>query len=390
MKRYTTLLSIAIFWLLHTPLQGQLITSASFFACVGEPQLFYVDKSYIDSNYFIVNVDSVYWYMDDPLNRDHILVMDTMSRDSQYFTFNGTYGVQLPDNPWPEVRIVVYITRLTGEVDSLIQGGALGGTIECEIRYAGFRTDRQSICAGDCVNFRDTSDRYPSWHRWYFPGGTPSYSDQRHPGPICYDQPGNYPVKLVVGNSINSDSTETLNYIRVSEQIPPPMERAFELEAYSGDTLELLACGDGAFFQWQPTTGLSCTDCPNPKVAFTQNIQYQLTYWNDTACVETCSYAIKQLYRPETIYTPNVFSPNNDDNNDLWQPFGLDVVFQRLEVFDRWGNLLVLDSTTNPSWDGMAPNGRPADIGVYIFQLIYVDLFSGQNRLATGTITLVR
>lgn len=52
------------------------------------------------------------------------------------------------------------------------------------------------------------------------------------------------------------------------------------------------------------------------------------------------------------IYLPNVFSPNNDGINDLLFPQGEDFEGIRLQIFNRWGDLL-FETDQNPfNWDG--------------------------------------
>ncbi|MDF7822245.1 gliding motility-associated C-terminal domain-containing protein [Runella sp. MFBS21] len=71
-----------------------------------------------------------------------------------------------------------------------------------------------------------------------------------------------------------------------------------------------------------------------------------------------------------TYRLPNVFTPNNDGKNDLFQPltcplFVESVVFV---VYNRWGQKLF--ETTNPSlnWDGKTSDGQEVPAGTYFYQ----------------------
>ena len=59
-----------------------------------------------------------------------------------------------------------------------------------------------------------------------------------------------------------------------------------DLSICAGDSVSLLATGNGNQYSWTPTTGLSCTDCPNPKAAPTTTTTYIVTSTNTT---ENCS-----------------------------------------------------------------------------------------------------
>ena len=95
------------------------------------------------------------------------------------------------------------------------------------------------------------------------------------------------------------------------------------------------------------------------------------------------------------IYYPNVFSPNNDGNNDLFILYnnGFPEMADDLKIFDRSGELIYKSSTiefneTKVGWDGTF-NGQQCQPGVYVFILQYT-LMNGRKQTISGSITLVR
>ncbi len=72
--------------------------------------------------------------------------------------------------------------------------------------------------AGSTVNFTDLSTQMPTSWNWYFPGGTPSTSNQQNPS-VVYSTPGTYEVSLTVANAEGSDSETKTAYINVSQSI---------------------------------------------------------------------------------------------------------------------------------------------------------------------------
>ena len=96
----------------------------------------------------------------------------------------------------------------------------------------------------------------------------------------------------------------------------------------------------------------------------------------------------------DDIFIPNVFSPNNDNVNDVFTvSYGADLNVTGMEgsIFDRWGNL-VYQSSTNPfSWDGRFA-GDEMQPGVFVYMLKIVFLADGVERqmALTGDITLLR
>jgi len=53
----------------------------------------------------------------------------------------------------------------------------------------------------------------------------------------------------------------------------------------SGDSVQLQATG-GTNYNWFPTTGLSCSTCPNPKASPASNTVYSVTISNSTGCAD--------------------------------------------------------------------------------------------------------
>lgn len=92
------------------------------------------------------------------------------------------------------------------------------------------------------------------------------------------------------------------------------------------------------------------------------------------------------------LYVPNVFTPNDDGQNDLWQAF-LPCSWQRfrLEVYDRWGSLIFSANEPEQNWDGHT-RGKEAMPGVYVWHLEWdADLFGQiQTWRAKGDVTLLR
>jgi PKD repeat protein len=60
-------------------------------------------------------------------------------------------------------------------------------------------------CMNAPVSFNNESEDGDSY-KWYFEGGTPATSDSFDPGPIIYENPGYYSIKLVVNNEGGADS----------------------------------------------------------------------------------------------------------------------------------------------------------------------------------------
>lgn len=96
--------------------------------------------------------------------------------------------------------------------------------------------------------------------------------------------------------------------------------------------------------------------------------------WNVELFVESflgCPASISSTYFPiGDLFVPNAFTPNNDGTNDYWTVKGHDLAWMKIQVFDRWGNIVFESEEVNPIWDGSLNNGDYfVKDGVYSYQL---------------------
>lgn len=74
------------------------------------------------------------------------------------------------------------------------------------------------------------------------------------------------------------------------------------------------------------------------------------------------------IYPTPVIIAPNIFTPNNDDNNDLFFLDAVNTVKIKLVITNRWGNIMYEGEGLNPAWDGESQSGQKADDGVYFYK----------------------
>jgi gliding motility-associated-like protein len=142
-------------------------------------------------------------------------------------------------------------------------------------------------------------------------------------------------------------------------------------------------------FSWSPSNGLQCTDCATNIIAADNDLTYTIT-----ATAGNCNTTIELPVSVTTnhdLFVPNLFSPNQDGDNDLYSIYGnLPAIKQiRFEVFNRWGELVYASKKLDFKWDGTY-NGQALLAGIYTYFLDIV-FSDGYKKPATkGTITLVR
>lgn len=151
----------------------------------------------------------------------------------------------------------------------------------------------------------------------------------------------------------------------------------------------------GVTFEWSPSDGLSCTDCPDPVAKPTETTTYRLRMTDGAGC-SLEDQIVFSVRKSRDIYIPNAFSPNKDGINDSFCPYGgFEVVsIRHMQIFDRWGGK-VYDSAeafspneTDACWDGTA-RGKEAVPGVYLYTM-NIEYIDGPVVLYSGELNLVR
>lgn len=91
------------------------------------------------------------------------------------------------------------------------------------------------------------------------------------------------------------------------------------------------------------------------------------------ACIDTISVVVDILpcIGPCQIFIPDAFSPNDDGINDFFEIFigcRKSVLTFRMEIFDRWGNMVFQSDAFNRQWDGNIED-KLAPAGGYAYKL---------------------
>jgi gliding motility-associated-like protein len=113
-------------------------------------------------------------------------------------------------------------------------------------------------------------------------------------------------------------------------------------------------------------------------------------YFRDIRCPEVVIEREAFLFEcKECQYAiPNVFSPNGDGVNDVFDiNLNCSIIRFEAEIYDRWGNLLHFSNQPEQIW-----NGGEAHNGTYVYR-IEMEVFNGritETIQEHGTITLVR
>lgn len=138
---------------------------------------------------------------------------------------------------------------------------------------------------------------------------------------------------------------------------------------------------------WDNNNSLSCLNCNFPVATPLETTTFYASVRDENGCTETDSVTISIH---GNLYVPNAFTPNGDGKNDIFKAEGVDIEYFRMEVFNRWGEMVFESNDIDRGWNGSSPNADyfcPADL--YQYRIVARELY-GEQFEVTGHITLLR
>jgi gliding motility-associated-like protein len=160
----------------------------------------------------------------------------------------------------------------------------------------------------------------------------------------------------VVGTVKGCESVPAIAQVVVHALPQPELGRDTFVCPLENQPLTILDPGLYMLYQWQDQTRTRT-------YTVLETGEYTVQVQDDNGCSGSDSVLVSTIC-PTKYYIPNIFSPNDDGYNDYFSVLGTDIRTLRLQVFDRWGNLLFEGNNAEARWDGRV-RGRPVDPGVY-------------------------
>jgi gliding motility-associated-like protein len=103
---------------------------------------------------------------------------------------------------------------------------------------------------------------------------------------------------------------------------------------------------------------------------------------------DTVHITVSDTCNKGLFYLPNIFSPNEDGQNDVLYVRGENISEIQLSMYNRWGNLLFETNEISIGWDGRY-KGKDCPEEVY-FYIAEVTFESGESVIKKGNVTIAR
>lgn len=108
-----------------------------------------------------------------------------------------------------------------------------------------------------------------------------------------------------------------------------------------------------------------------------------LTVTSNDGCTDTLCQEITVV---EGIIIPNVFTPNGDGFNDVFDIKNSGLTQYDLKIFNRWGTLLFETQNPQVKWDGRTQAGELVSSGTYLFILRAIGPNTDVDKQGTVTV----
>jgi gliding motility-associated-like protein len=91
------------------------------------------------------------------------------------------------------------------------------------------------------------------------------------------------------------------------------------------------------------------------------------------------------------VFVPNTFTPNGDEWNNKfqWTILGINEALFRLQIWNRWGELIWETRDPYAYWDG-SYNGKLAPEGIYTWTMLATNKIDAGNRTFIGSINIIK
>ncbi len=150
----------------------------------------------------------------------------------------------------------------------------------------------------------------------------------------------------------------------------------------------ILTGSGGITYSWTPANSLDCPTCQTPNATPSVTTTYILTVTDSLGCSDTDTVTVYVDIICGEVYLPSAFSPNGDNQNDIYYVRGNCIEVLQFEIYNRWGELVFTTTTTAEGWDGIW-RGKECEAAVFTY-FIRATMMDGSLFEDEGSISLVK
>lgn len=204
---------------------------------------------------------------------------------------------------------------------------------------------------------------------------------------VTWDNPGVGTVS-VSQSILGLCSTNTLNSNVIIHPKPIAAIAMDTNNVFEHDLVHFMDSTDIAGTKWYWDFGDNLdSDQQNPYHKYENPGEYTITMIVSTQfnCKDTTETTFSVV---KGVIAGNVFTPNDDGYNDVFRVKTSGVQDTKLQVFNRWGNIIFESYAQHAGWNGRTSSGEEAPAGTYYY--IFQGMKGDQPVKESGYVSLVR
>jgi gliding motility-associated-like protein len=260
-------------------------------------------------------------------------------------------------------------------------------------------------CMPLTVDFSATAKYiYPDSYHWDF-GIKDLESDEPDPQAVVFDTAGMYIVRL----SVEGDGGTNWDFKTIQVYPKPVINFSFDphyawlsSQTEPGTPIKFFNNTYNALgFEWNFGDESTSTE-HQPQHEYTKAGTYyiKLRAENEYTCWDTLTSPVPVIIEGHGILEfPNAitivadapadeyYDPNDKSNRRIFRPLNQGVRRYKLEIYNRWGELIFTSEDVNKGWNGFI-KGEPVKQDVYVWR-VTATFSNGQPYIAAGDVTVL-
>lgn len=239
------------------------------------------------------------------------------------------------------------------------------------------------------LSFAETGITYA----WDFGNG--QTSNEQNPSTTYYDE-GAYPITLNISTSAGCARDLSLTLFDLIEVHPNPtagFSVTPEVTDICNSTVQFFDESELAvnyYYFFDDSTFNSNESNPTHLYYFGGTHRPTQVVITEFGCTDSTS---RELFiEPFSLFAPNTFTPDgNQFNNNFLPVVNLHVEEWKMEIFNRWGEIVYTSNDINIGWDGTNKEGAMSQDGTYVWKVTYVSCAPiNREEIVNGTVNLLR
>ncbi len=299
----------------------------------------------------------------------------TGSYSGGVFTISGTPTVSGTFN---------YTVTTTG---TCAQTTATGTIIVNPIPATPIAGNNSPICAGSQLDLTSNAVTGATYN-WTGPNGfTASIEDPTVSANATIAMSGTYSVTVTVAGCTSLAGTTSVSVnpspIASFTTSPNPATGASPLVVSFTNTSQ-----NATTYSWNFGDNTSSVSANPPSNTYTTGVYTVVLTATNNLCTSTASVTVI-VYDNYSIFIPNVFTPNGDNNNEIFKITATGVSTFDAIIFDRWGLKMSEWHDVSGGWNGRTKGGAEARDGTYYY-IITLKAADGTDHEYKGYLMLLK